>query len=124
MKIHRQKVLDKYNGHCAYCGCELTLKTMCVDHIIPKRNFGFGAITEIPEYTVNDFKNLNPSCQQCNYYKSSYNVEQFRAELLTLHTRIAKPFINRLGEKYGIVIINSFDGKFYFEQLESDLWQQ
>lgn len=24
----RQEIYDKYNGHCAYCGCEIELKDM------------------------------------------------------------------------------------------------
>lgn len=32
-KKTRKLVFNKYNGHCAYCGCELTMKTMQVDHI-------------------------------------------------------------------------------------------
>ena len=31
----RQKIYDKYNGHCAYCGKELTFEQMQVDHIEP-----------------------------------------------------------------------------------------
>ena len=31
----RKKVYEKYNGHCAYCGCEITLEVMQVDHLIP-----------------------------------------------------------------------------------------
>ena len=34
-KTTRQKVLDKYGGHCAYCGKELDLKTLRVDHLHP-----------------------------------------------------------------------------------------
>lgn len=31
----RQKVYEKYDGHCAYCGCKLEYKDMQVDHINP-----------------------------------------------------------------------------------------
>jgi len=34
-KVMRQKVLDKYGGHCAYCGKILDLKTLRVDHLHP-----------------------------------------------------------------------------------------
>ena len=34
-KAMRQKVLDKYGGHCAYCGKVLDLKTLRVDHLHP-----------------------------------------------------------------------------------------
>ena len=33
--INRKEVLEKYNGHCAYCGKEITLKEMQVDHKHP-----------------------------------------------------------------------------------------
>ena len=29
----REQVYQKYNGHCAYCGCELDYKDMQVDHV-------------------------------------------------------------------------------------------
>lgn len=32
-KKTRELVLNKYGGKCAYCGCDLTLSTMQVDHI-------------------------------------------------------------------------------------------
>ena len=35
-KSDREKVYDKYSGHCAYCGKPITLQSMQVDHIIPK----------------------------------------------------------------------------------------
>ena len=34
-KSVRKQVYAKYNGHCAYCGCELEYKDMQVDHVIP-----------------------------------------------------------------------------------------
>ena len=34
-KREREEVLKKYDGHCAYCGAEITLKQMQVDHLIP-----------------------------------------------------------------------------------------
>ena len=35
-KKTREIVYNKYNGHCAYCGCEIEMKDMQVDHIVPK----------------------------------------------------------------------------------------
>lgn len=51
----REMIYTKYNGHCAYCGMELEIKDMQVDHIIPQR-LGGG----------DDTGNLNPSCRLCN----------------------------------------------------------
>lgn len=115
MKIDRKKVYDKYNGHCAYCGCEITIKQMQVDHVIAKRS-GIGS--KMYGFEMHHEDNLHPACRQCNFYKSTFTINEFRKQLFTLHERIQKPFINRLGEKYGIVTIKPFDGKFYFELIE------
>jgi 5-methylcytosine-specific restriction endonuclease McrA len=41
MKIDRQAVYDKYQGHCAYCGCELQ-KGWHVDELLPvKRKYKY-----------------------------------------------------------------------------------
>lgn len=34
-KATRLEVLNKYDNHCAYCGCELTYEQLNVDHKIP-----------------------------------------------------------------------------------------
>lgn len=110
-KSVRQKVLDKYGGHCAYCGKELDLKTLRVDHLHPHYLGG-----------EDTFENYMPSCYQCNFYKSTLSLEKFRGQILTLHERIAKPFIARLGMDYGIIEIKPFNGKFYFEEIEEKTW--
>ena len=56
-----------------------------------------------------------PACYKCNFYKSTLKLEQFREQMLTLHERIEKPFIARLGISYGILKLEPFSGKFYFE---------
>lgn len=38
-KSVRKQVYAKYNGHCAYCGCELEYKDMQVDHVIPLKQY-------------------------------------------------------------------------------------
>ena len=104
-KKTRQRVLDKYDGHCAYCGKELDLKTLRVDHLHPHYRGG-----------EDNFDNYMPACYQCNFYKSTLLLEGFREQMMTLHERISKPFIARLGLDYGIIEIKPFDGKFYFEE--------
>ena len=63
----RTKVLAKFSGKCAYCGKDITLKTMQVDHIIPKSKSG-----------TDDMANLNPSCGACNAVKCSATIDEFR----------------------------------------------
>ena len=69
----RQQVYDKYNGRCAYCGCQLEYKDMQVDHMDPVyRSEYYG------EETDNSIDNYMPSCRACNFYKGVYPLEQFR----------------------------------------------
>jgi len=107
--IDRQKVLKKHNGHCAYCGKEITLKTMQVDHIIPVRGIG-----------TDDFNNLNPSCRRCNYYKRGYTIEHFRQLILTLNERVMKNYIVKVAIDFGIISVKGWNSKFYFEEEQRD----
>ena len=108
MKIDRQKVYDKYNGHCAYCGKAITIKDMQVDHILSKRNGG-----------TDDITNLNPSCRMCNHYKRAADNETFRNDLLgELIKRLMKIYIFRVALDYGMITINNWDKKFYFEKTD------
>ena len=108
MKIDRQKVYDKYNGHCAYCGKPISIKDMQVDHILPKRNGG-----------TDDIDNLNPSCRLCNHYKRAADTETFRNVLLgELIKKLMKIYIFRVALDYGIISINGWDKKFYYEKTD------
>ena len=40
-KAKRQSVFEKSQGRCAYCHTPLTLETLTVDHIKPKKLFKF-----------------------------------------------------------------------------------
>lgn len=110
-KIDRQAVYDKYDGHCAYCGCKLeSIKDMQVDHILPQRNGG-----------NNEIDNLNPSCRLCNHYKRGNDLETFRTfSLGGLIERLKKIYIFRVALKYGMIDIKNWDAKFYFETLKKN----
>ena len=103
----RKKVYEKYNGNCAYCGNSLEYKNMQVDHIQAKRCGG-----------KDELKNYNPSCKQCNFYKSTLTLESFRKKISTLEDRLKKIFIFRLALKYNIISLRPFYGKFYFEKFK------
>ncbi len=34
---HIGKLLEEYEYHCPVCGCELTWKTLTIDHVVPRR---------------------------------------------------------------------------------------
>lgn len=113
----RHAVYAKYNGHCAYCGCEIDYKDMQVDHIQPKcRNNETMAERHLGGVGEDSIENFNPSCRMCNFYKGMNTLEQFRMrlakELDYKHT-----FATRMALKFGILTEKGWDGKFYFEKL-------
>ena len=112
-KSDRLKTYEKFKGHCAYCGKEIQYKEMRIDHIRPHREL-LKAIEE--GFDIDDIENLNPSCCRCNHYKRSLNLEKFREYMMSLHERIIKNYIVKVGIDYGIVNITPFSGKFYFEK--------
>ena len=62
----RQQIYEKFGGRCAYCGCEITIKDMQADHVVPLHLGG-----------EDDISNLYPACRACNHYKSTYTVERW-----------------------------------------------
>ena len=69
-KSERQQIYDMFNGHCAYCGCEITLQQMQADHIEPLELGG-----------ADEISNLYPACRSCNHYKHTMTIERFRQVL-------------------------------------------
>lgn len=106
----RQLVHKKYNGHCAYCGKKIEMSEMQVDHIEPQRPYnGQGGTDEI--------NNLNPSCRRCNHYKRAHHLEEYRKMIRTIHERTQDIYICKVAEDYGVIKIEPWDGKFYFEKV-------
>lgn len=102
----RQKVYDKYNGHCAYCGKKIEYKDMQVDHI--KSHYLEGS---------DELGNYNPSCRQCNFYKGTMSIEDFRIQLTKLRERLHKVYIYRLSISYGLIEEKDNSIQFYFEKV-------
>ena len=107
----REEVYNKCGGHCAYCGCELDIKDMQVDHIESVY------LAELMHKEVDDnIDNYMPSCRMCNYYKSTSTIEQFRKRLTTMLMRnVRLPFDYRLALKYGLVKEDVKPIVFYYE---------
>lgn len=117
MKINREEIHKKYSGHCSYCGKELTLKEMQVDHMLPKWRLSEKRATlELYEEIYSE-TNLMPACRRCNHYKRGDDLEGFRAKMKTLHERVCSHYIGKVALDYGIVKVEPFDGTFYFEKL-------
>lgn len=102
----RKQVWNMFKGKCAYCGKPLKFKDMQVDHIKPKHIGG-----------TDDFENLYPACRRCNFYKSTFTIEQFRENLETIPDRLMRTFIFKVGLDYGFWTNERRKVKFYFEKV-------
>jgi hypothetical protein len=110
-KEERIAVYKKYDGHCAYCGCEMEYKDMQVDHFHPVY------VSEWNREDVdNSFENLMPACRSCNFYKSTYSLETFRELIQEIPQKLMKVFIYKIGLKYGIIEVKETPIVFYFEK--------
>ena len=126
-KQERIKIYNKLDGHCAYCGDEIELNDMQVDHIIPQRNFktriknNFQVPAFLSHLTADDLNhddNLLPTCRVCNNWKSSHDLELFRRELSEQINRLNKRSSNyRIAKKYGLLAETLKPIVFYFEEL-------
>lgn len=117
MKLDRQQVYDKYDGRCSYCGEQIELKQMQVDHLMPQ----YWLTLPNPKVTkeqVYCFENLMPSCRVCNKNKDTYPLETWREMLQTQVERIRKYQASfRVAERFGLVQEINKKVVFYFETL-------
>ena len=103
----RNKILAKYDSHCAYCGIHLEYDDMQVDHIKAQALGGYDSMD-----------NYNPSCRSCNASKSTYTIEKFRTRLIEDVMRMRRDSAKfRILERFGIVGQQKAELKFYFEEL-------
>lgn len=120
MKIDRQAVYQKYNGHCGYCGCELAYKEMQVDHIVSQFHYKLKIHTKYTDKDMNDFSNLMPTCRVCNKWKSAQSLEHFRKEIAQQIKRLNEYSANfRFAKKYNLVQETPHPIVFYFETINS-----
>lgn len=106
-KSTRLKVYEKFGGRCAYCGKQIELKEMQVDHIVPLRLGG-----------ADSFENYNPACRLCNHYKRATSLDVWRSVFLGgLIKRIRNIYIVKVAERYGMITFHEWDRKFYFEKV-------
>lgn len=95
-----EKIYEKYDGLCAYCGQRITINDMKVDQMMPESM---------------EFDNLMPCCNTCKDYKRNDDIEEFREKLKTMHELMI--LYNRgIALNYGIIKIFPFHGKFLFER--------
>jgi len=122
-KEKREAVYEKCQGHCAYCGKNISIKEMQVDHIEPH----WHTLTEDQALKVgikkgsHDLENLNPSCARCNKWKSTFSLESFRKVVETSLDRLERDTPNfRLARDFGLLKTNKEEVKFYFEIINNE----
>lgn len=114
----REAVYCKYNGHCAYCGKELTPKEFQVDHLIPIQRERFGKYTE---EQLERFENYLPACRVCNHYKRAHSLETFRRYIEEIPMKLDRDnYIYRIGKKYNLIDEQPRKIEFYFESVEKE----
>lgn len=110
----RQAVYAKCDGHCAYCGRELHIKDMQVDHVIPR-------MTNTPGYWNDErgtesIDNFLPSCRMCNFRKERLSINEFREELAKQADRVLETFQGRMSVFYGLIKRVNKPIVFYYER--------
>lgn len=111
-KTDREKIFNKYNGKCAYCGCELT-KGWHVDELLPVRRNGDGTCMHPERF---NFENQMPACASCNINKHSGSLEDFRQLIQGFKKHLNERNTQyKISKRYGLV--NEIDKPvvFYFE---------
>lgn len=96
----REQVYKKYNGHCAYCGCEIPFK----------------------RFYVNSIDDLMPACGSCNRYKSTMDLETFRKQLGKIPDRLKRDSCTyNIALRFGMIKEHREPIRFYFETIDDQL---
>lgn len=111
----RDQVKAKYDGHCGYCG--IKPEKLQVDHIIPHARSHQHARKGVD---LDAIENLMPACAQCNNYKISYSLEEFRS-LVTRQVELArKSSVNfRTAERFGLLQVKPVERVVFFFELSA-----
>jgi 5-methylcytosine-specific restriction endonuclease McrA len=123
-KKQRQELFEKYDGKCAYCGCELK-RGWHADHIEPvirdsrwnkeKGRFEQTGTVQNPENET--LENYNPACASCNIQKNSFSVEQFRINIQNFVKSLNRNSTQyKFAKRYDLIVETENPVVFYFER--------
>lgn len=117
----RERVYQKFNGHCAYCGKEIDYKDMQLDHLIPQCILENNKHQDLWD-KVETFENYMPSCRRCNHYKRGNSLETFREMIRTIPQKLMRDnYIYKVASDFRIVPIQSpQEIEFYFEKVDDE----
>ncbi|WP_133965165.1 HNH endonuclease [Eubacterium limosum] len=104
-KDERMRILNMFDGHCAYCGCKIEYNEMQIDHVIPLRRGGADTV-----------ENMLPACRSCNHYKSTLDLEDFRKMIEKMPDTLIRDSVTyKNAVRFGVVVPNKLPVIFYFE---------
>ena len=110
----RKQVYDMFNGHCAYCGCEIAEDKFDVDHLQ----------SHMMNKGIDDISNYYPACKDCNKFKMCSDIERFRKNIkdtIRLCSKRNENYLwDRIYRKYGLDINPQKEIKFLFEEVKQD----
>jgi len=105
-------ILSKYDGKCCYCGLDINITTLSIDHLLAKRR---GAKDVV--HGECSFENFMPACKSCNSSKSDWGLEKWRQELSLKVDRLMKYNSTfRAAVKFGLIVETNKKVTFYFER--------
>lgn len=104
-KAERRAIWEDAGGRCQYCGCEVRLASMEVDHVVPYICGG-----------KDERSNMVCACHACNNYKHTYGVNGMRDQIERLPDKLMSDTTFKLAVRYGLVTITKKPVVFEFER--------
>lgn len=119
-KAQRIRVWNKYDNKCAYCGKDIELNKMQIDHKNPIFRGSTDAELEHMNITrgLDNESNYMPSCSRCNKWKSTYTLENFRKEINMQIIRLKKISNYNMATDFNLVYESNKPVIFYFEKVD------
>jgi hypothetical protein len=127
-KKDREMIFNKYNGRCAYCGCELN-KGWHADHLKPvrrkmkycrekKRHVVTGELRHPKRECL---ANYNPACASCNINKHAMSLEDFRELVFGFVKSLNRDSTQyKIAKRYGFIVEVEKPLLFYFETFNGE----
>lgn len=115
-KSERERVYTLCGGRCAYCGTDIALKGMQVDHVIPMDFYG---LYQAKGFDLDTMDNYLPACRSCNHYKSTMTLEKFRKAIERYPIVLERDSVTyRNAVRFGMVQPTPKKVQFYFETVK------
>ena len=109
MSDFKRSIFEKFGGKCAYCGNEITINNMTIDHVIPRSEGG-----------SNSYLNCFPSCSRCNSIKANGTIEEMRDSIIYSVQKLKTDRNFQMARKYKMISSLSEEVTFYFEEVSKE----